>query len=367
MEDAIATLGPTTDPTTPAPGPRNALERWFAPKLRDPRDIVFVRTAAELTWKLAIPGALFFAGVLPLWLAPVWWVWATARYLARYTLMLHATCHRPLFTRDHPVWNGFITWVIGPFLGHTPNSFYVHHMGMHHPENNLGEDLSSTLAYRRDSLGHFVHYWARFFFVGQVHLVRYLWHRRRTRLVKRFVRGEVAWFSTMALLTWLAPGPTFVVFLMPFLVVRYLMMAGNWSQHAFVDVDDPGNAYKNSTCLINTPYNQMCFNDGYHIVHHIKPSLHYTEMATWMYDHIEEFGRQDAIVFDGLENNQTVWWYLMTRNYDALAEHMVDLPCAPERTHDEKVAFLKDRVQRQVGTVRKLVELAPHPKALAAK
>lgn len=362
------TLRDTTDPLAPVSGPRGPIERWLAERLRDPRDLVFVRTAVELSAKMGVVAALYYAQLLPAWTAVLWLPWMMVRYQGRYTLMLHATSHRPLFTREHPWLEAWIPWVMGPFFGHTPGSFYVHHIGMHHPENNLDADLSSTLGYQRDRFSHFLHYWARFLFPGTLHLLRYLRDRGRSKLLRRFVRSELAWLALVVVALAVDPVAGAIVFVGPFLLIRFFMMTGNWSQHAFVDVDDPGNAYRNSTCLINARYNHLCYNDGYHIVHHLKPSLHYTEMARWFYDHVEDFGREDAVVFDGLGNNQTVWWCLMTQDWDKLASHMVDLPGAPVRTHAEKVAMLQDRVRRTGAARRGLLERPPPPeRALAAK
>lgn len=71
---------------------------------------------------------------------------------------------------------------------------------------------------------------------------------------------------------------TLVVFIVPLLFARLVMMLGNWTQHSFVDRTDPGNLYTNSINCINTVYNKTCWNDGYHIIHHIRPGIHYTEM-----------------------------------------------------------------------------------------
>ena len=159
--------GCTTDPRWARPATTTWLDRFFLRRIRDERDLLFVHraTAISLTvWPLAVG----------MFLLPPWVTWLLAvpylafvfvRWGAAFTLMLHAVCHRPLFRREHAAWERWIPWLIGPFLGHTPSSFYVHHIGMHHPENNLEADLSCTLAYQRDELAHFLHYWARFFWV----------------------------------------------------------------------------------------------------------------------------------------------------------------------------------------------------------
>jgi fatty acid desaturase len=345
------------------PGPRNALERWFLPKLRDPRDLDLVRAGLALS-AFAWTGALAFVALdLPAWAVLLWVPLVFAGRAGRATLLIHATSHRALFKPGHPILERWLPWAMGPFYGQTPGSFFVHHMGMHHPENNLEADQSSTLAYRRDRPGDFLHYWARFFFVGAPHLLRYLRLRRRDKLARRFLVGEGAWLAALGLLLLLRPVAAVGLLLVPMVLMRFFMMSGNWAQHAFVDLDDPDNAHRNSTCLTDARYNHNCFNDGYHIVHHLKPALHWTEMPGFLHAHLEQFGRQDAVVFSGVANNQVIWWWLMTQRWDRLAAHLVDLPGAPQRDSDAKIRFLQGRVRASRGARKGLLALEAAPAA----
>ena len=155
--------------------------------------------------------------------------------------------------------------------------------------------------------------------------------------------GELTAFAVIALLMTLHWRATLVVFLGPLVGIRMLMMAGNWGQHAFVDQDEPDNDFKSSITCINSRYNRRCFNDGYHIVHHRKPSLHYTEMATEFDANRELYGKQDAIVFDGIDFFQ-VWLYLMLGRKDWLARRFVRLPGAPERSDADVLQLLESRL-----------------------
>ena len=345
-----------TDATWVKPATYGPFERVALRYLKDERDLIFVRTMAGATLTI-MPMALV------LFLSPPWLVgllalpyvgWVFLAYAARYGLMLHANGHRPIFKREYRWMSGYVPWVLGPFFGHTPTSFSAHHMWMHHAENNMEGDGSSTLAYRRDSFLHFLHYWARFFFLGYVHLSRYLVLRGRYKTAWRFFVGESFWYVLAAVALWLNWAAALVVFIGPFLLMRWLLMAGNFAQHAFVDVDDPDNPYRNSNCLINARYNHKAYNDGYHIVHHIRPGMHWSEMPQWFLDHYDRFVEQDAVVFDGLGDNQQVFWLLMTRRYDTLAEHLVDFR---GRTHEQKVEMLKSRVQRRRGTMPRFFHL----------
>ncbi len=358
-EVGAAPLVPTSDPHDAGPPARNAVERWFARRLRDERDLKFVRVSLLLNLTVVPISLSFFFWDYPWWLPLLWVPVLFAKAVGRYSLMLHAVSHRPVFSRNHRWLEYWVPWLLGPFFGHTPTSFYVHHMGMHHPENNLFTDQSTTLPYQRDRFTHFLHYWVRFFFFGYTHLLRYLRLRKRKKLLRTFYRGETAYVLTMVALLALNWRGALVAFILPLLVLRVLMMTGNWAQHAFVDVDDPNNCYRNSTNLINVRYNHNCYNDGYHIVHHIKPAMHWTEMPGWYEDNIEQFGAEDAVVFDGLGNNQVVWWCLMRQDWDRLARHLVDLPGQATRSHEEKIAWLQDRVRRKGSPWRGLTELEP--------
>jgi fatty acid desaturase len=281
---------PTTDPRGAHDGPA-FLRALALPLLRDPRDLIFVRMMLLVSVVvLPLAGGIF---LLPPWavalVAVPYLGFVFLSFGGRYGLMLHANRHRPIFKREYRWLSHYVPFVLGPFLGHTPTSFAAHHMWMHHAENNMLGDGSCTLPYRRDHFPHFLHYWFRFFAFGHMHLIRYLVLRGRHKTALRFVLGELLWFSLVGVALWVNWAAALLVFVVPMLMMRWLMMAGNWAQHAFVDLRQADSGWGNSTCLTNTRYNHKCYNDGYHIVHHLKPSLHWSEMAQWYDDHIDQF------------------------------------------------------------------------------
>lgn len=329
----------------PLSSTESAWARLCAKALNDPRDIVFVNVG------LAMFGTMFPAAVGLFWLGAFSW-WLALAYIAlmtvwldRFTLMLHCTSHRPLFNRRFRWLNQIIPWVIGPLFGQTPNSYFVHHMGMHHKEGNLLGDLSSTMPYQRDRFSHWLHYWGKFMSVGLFDLARY--HRRngRGKMVRKLLLGELSFWALCAglaaVVSWQA---ALVVMLLPVFLIRTLMMAGNWGQHAFVDPDAPDNDFQSSITCINSRYNRRCFNDGYHIIHHLKPSLHYSEMADEFDKNRLLYGKSDAIVFEGLDFFE-VWLLLMLGKKRVLARRFVRLPGAPERSEQEILALFERRLR----------------------
>lgn len=312
--------------------------------LNDPRDVVFVWLVLRCVALAALGVSLFFlpAAFLP-YAAPVYLVLLFGGLMDRYTLMLHCTSHRPLFKKPYRSFNNLIPWFVAPFFGQTPNSYFSHHMGMHHREENLAADLSSTMRFKRDRFDHWLRYYLRFMFAGLFELEVYFYRRKQWKLFRRVFVGEVGYWLALATLLVAAPAPTVVVFVVPFVAIRTAMMMGNWAQHSFIKAETPENPYHASITCINTRYNRRCFNDGYHVLHHVKPACHWTEHPAEFERALAEYGRQDSIVFDGIDFFG-VWLCLMLGRWSQLAEHFVVLEGAPARTRDEVVAFLKERV-----------------------
>ncbi len=336
------------------PDPRQAAvpvyARWSTPLLDDPRDAVFVALMIQCGLVAMAGVGLFLAGPWFWWLAPVYLLLLFAGVIDRYTLMLHCTSHRQLFRGSRPVLNAIVPWVLGPFMGQTPGTYFAHHVGMHHAEENGPGDLSSTERFERDRIGAWLLYWGRFMSVGVFDLAAYLRRTGRARLHRRVLVGEGLFWSAVVALSIVDFRATFVVFLVPLLVMRTLMMAGNWAQHAFVRPDRSQHPLGSSLTCVGTRYNRRCFNDGYHAVHHAAPRCHWTEHPEAFEAQRVQYGRSDAVVLEGLDFFQ-VWLLLMTGRWDRLARAFVLLPGAPERTHEEVVAFLRSRV-RPLGSAR---------------
>ena len=321
----------------------SAFDRWALARIKDERDLPFVRLMGAMTLVL-IPFAiaLYVPGVFRWWLGAIYIAVMLLGFLDRFILMLHNTSHRTLFGREHRMWNHYIPWVLGPLCGETPETYYVHHMGMHHPENNLPDDLSTTMPYKRDSLLHFLVCFTRFRFRSIIELGLYLLKRGHTRLARRMYVGELGFWAVVAGLMFVSWQATLTVFVIPVLVTRFLMMCGNWAQHAFVCAEQPGNAYRNSIVCINSRYNRRAFNDGYHVGHHVKANRHWTEMPEDFENNLETYEAEETIVFRGIDYF-IVWLFLMLKRYDWLAHFFVDIRDEP-RTRDEIIALMRSRI-----------------------
>jgi hypothetical protein len=360
LDGAVLHLGPLdlTDPVVAPAHGGGPISRWIQRHLHDPRDEVFVWLTLATTLRMAVlmgalAVALYVADLPPLWVAAAYlvaWGWTVPPVV----LMLHNTMHRPFVRR--PRWGSRAQlYGMSFFLG-IPPAYPEHHLGMHHAEDNMWEDLSSTLRYRRDSFVHFLVYFLRFLLLGHAEVSAYLYRHGRRKMARRLLAGEAAQIVLVTTACWIAPAFGLIAFALPAVVIRFMMMMGNWGQHAFINTSRPNDGLSNSVTCINSAYNRRCFNDGYHIGHHLKASRHYTELPGDFAENRARYAAAGAVVFSGLDFFM-ISLLLWTGRWRVLARHYVRLDGKPH-TDDEVIAMLKARVE----PVREWsVELRPRP------
>jgi hypothetical protein len=327
-----------TDPTAAPTYGDGPLSRWCRRALYDPRDEVFVRLTLQVVAVMALSMAglyrFFHWGLVPVYLAI--WGWVTPPVI----LMLHCTMHRPFIRR--PRWLDRAHPFVMSFFCGIPTGYAEHHMGMHHMEDNMEEDLSSTLRYRRDSFLHFLVYWARFFFLVAVELPLYLRRHRRVTMARRAVVGELCHQAVVVVVLLLDWRFGLAAFALPYIAVRSMMMVGNWGQHAFINTERKNDGLSNAITCVNSVYNRRAFNDGYHIGHHLKANRHWTELPQDFLDNRARYQAAGALVFQGLDFFM-VSVLLWTGQWRVLARRFVRLE-GDTRSDDEIIAMLKARV-----------------------
>lgn len=335
--------------TDPVYRPRkyNKVDRFFITFLRDKRDLPFIYLILKVTFLLLPLATLLYLPFITGW---VWWMIAISFQFfnmilrAPFGLMMHSISHRQLFKNKYKNSIYYITWFIGPFIGHTPETYFSHHIGMHHPEGNMPEDDSSTMFYQRDSLKDYFKYAAGFMFTGFAGLIGYLKKKNRRKLARNAINGETTFFMVCILLCFVNWQATVVVFITTLFISRILMMLGNWTQHAFIDPSEPENPYKNCINCLNIRYNKIAWNDGYHSSHHLKPTLHWTEHPHSFMNNLPEYAANKAVIFEGLDYAK-VFVYLMRKRYDLLAKNFVNLNNTFS-SDDDIIAMLKERTRK---------------------
>jgi len=321
-------------------------DRFWLRLMNDKRDLPFIYLITSIHI-LVLPAAIiFFTPLLQGW---YWWALAIPYFYVsqfyfkgRFGLMFHCLCHRKILKAPYQrPFHAYITWILCPLFGHAPEGYFSHHMGMHHIENNLPDDTSSTMHYQRDSLRGFLAYFFKFLFVGVFNTILYLFNRKRKKLGQRLTAGEYIYMAFCIVNL----KATLLVFIVPLLFARLVMMLGNWTQHSFVDAADPGNLYTSSINCINTVYNSTCWNDGYHIIHHLRPGMHYTEMPEEFLKRKDELAANRAIVFDGIHYLHIFTW-LLTKRYDKLAANLVNIDGKMFSSEEEAIALMRERARK---------------------
>ena len=183
------------DPVTPGMRLKGIFRTLVLAIIKDERDIDLFTCMVKLTTLL--PGM-----AVAIWLLPQYRLWLGLAhialflfYLGPYTLMLHNVSHRPLFYYHLRFLHFWPQAILGFFFGMTPYTYFSHHLGMHHPENNLMTDLSSTMKYRRDSFLGFLHYYLSFAVFGIFTLSWYFIKKKRWPFLRKAIIGELSWYG----------------------------------------------------------------------------------------------------------------------------------------------------------------------------
>jgi len=225
-----------TNPTYTEKDKTHFFKTFFLKLLNNKRDMPFIYLSLKITF-IIVPSALYlFLNKNVHWaFYLIYLALIVIFFLGPFILMLHNTCHRKLFKKQHSYLIKYIHWFLGGFFGQTPETYFYHHIAMHHAENNLLEDLSTTMNYRRDSIRGFMKYLISFYFRGVLDLASYFRKRDRKKFSWKILAGEWAYFTLVILLCFYNLKATIVVYILPLIFTCFAMMAGNWAQHAFID------------------------------------------------------------------------------------------------------------------------------------
>src|SRR5436190_6787271 len=205
-------------------------EKFWLRFINDKRDLPFIHllTAIHL---LVIPmGILLYTPLLQggyWWLAYIPYFYFSQLYFkGRFGLMLHCISHRKLFKKGYTWIYHWTIWGVCPFFGHTPETYFVHHMAMYHVENNMRDDTSRTLRYQRASFSGFLLYYLNFLFLGFKQTFQYLFNNKKKKMYMRLTYGEFSFFLFCVLMSFVNFKATLWIFIIPFVFARMVMMMG---------------------------------------------------------------------------------------------------------------------------------------------
>lgn len=225
--------------------------KWARTVVRTETDVVMI-THLIIYFTSSIPSMLYLYYRFSWYHGVLHWL-MQSYYVGTYTLMMHQHIHmNGILSKKYAWFDHVFPYITDPLMGHTWNSYYYHHVKHHHIEANGPDDLSSTIRYQRDELLHFLHYVGRFFFFVWLDLPLYFIRKKKTLLALKTVGSELPnFFMLYVLATRVNFHATLFAFLLPLLLLRLGLMAGNWGQHALVDEVEPDSDFRSSITLID--------------------------------------------------------------------------------------------------------------------
>ncbi len=224
-------------------------------------------------------------------------------------------------------------------------------------------DLSSTIRYQRDDVFHFLQYFGRFLLLVWAELPYYFIKKGKLDLAMRVFVSEIGSYVFLYYMTRLNPRASTFVFLLPFAILRFALMVGNWGQHALVDEVDPNSDFRTSITMIDVMVhsrrrcadttrkliklqsNRVCFNDGYHTAHHLNPLRHWRDQPRHFIQSKEAYRTGRALVFHDID------WFMMTikllqKDYKFLVERLVPIGDQIGMSPTELADMLRSKTKR---------------------
>lgn len=323
------------------------IDRLGQKVLRDPRDAPALRLMVSLTvTALPILVAQLILRKPSVWLALAFCLSLYGLKFQRFVRLFsakHLEAHRRqgYFSDKYDMFFGrYFEYFLGFLYGNVPELDRTVHVRLHHKENGGFEDTVQARAYDRTSRADFFRYLANNVWTVLATAPYAYFRERRDELNrKRLLRGMALYyiyFAAVFVYDWKI-GCLFV--LLPLLAMNFITAATAWVQHAFYDSEKPEDYFSHTVTVLDE-VNFM--NEGYHLCHHHRSGMHWTEMPEHFERIQEKMKESGSLVFRDMDFFGLFFELTLLRRMDVLAEKLV--PWEP-MNREERLALLASRTR----------------------
>lgn len=311
--------------------PVGALAEWLGQRfLADQRDMpvmhVIVQTMLTLVPIFALQ-LLLGKFSLMLWLA--YMACMIGPRFVQYQRLFscaHNEGHRVsgFFRKElHPYCERYFEGFLGHLFGEVQGNVTYGHVRIHHVEDAGYDDVQCIAHYDRTSLLDFIRFMGRENLLNNfaVSLMEYFKSRQKTRPYEQVRNGilvHAAFLLAVALLDWRI---AVAYVLLPKLLFNIITAGATFAQHAFYR---PDNIHDVLACTTTFIFEGDFLNEGYHMSHHQRCAVHWTQMPAFFEANRELYARHDSVVFRDIDTLD-VFVLLMVKRLDLLSRHVVDL------------------------------------------
>jgi fatty acid desaturase len=255
----------------------------------------------------------------------------------------HLEAHRPhgYFSEKYQkVFGRYVEFFLGYFYGDLPELGRTVHVRLHHKENGGPDDTVFTSIYDRTNPIHFLWFladniWTALGFAPYAYFKAKGDEKNRRRMFWGMARYFI-YFSAVFIYDWRI-GIAFV--LVPLLAMNFIMAIAAWVQHAFCDPEHPEDYFANTV----TVFDEVNFmNEGYHLCHHHRSSLHWTEMPAHLERIRDKMREAGSLIFRDLDFMELFFELTILRRMDVLAEKLVPWE---SMNHEQRLALLAKRTK----------------------
>lgn len=198
----------------------------------------------------------------------------------------HNQMHLPVFRSRF--WNSIYQVALTFAIGQPPTGIITAHNERHHkhPETELDFVRTNLVRFRWNALNIFL-----FPFASIAAMYREkpsdlcVWKSKRPRLFRQAIRERAIFYPVLLTLLIIDFRATALFLIIPWLTAQLTLVGMNLLQHQDCD---HASAFDHSRNLTGKIPNWLLFNSGFHTAHHIRPSLHWSQLPGYHLEHIAQ-------------------------------------------------------------------------------